>query len=236
MKAIFITGANRGLGKGFVEYSLNNGFRVFAGFRNNLDFDEKLKSNQNLSLIPIDITDEVSITKAFLLVKKETDHLDFLVNNAGNNKDSATNNNKDIVCKLSQLDRNVLLNMFNVNSISPMMVLKQFLPLLQGRPSFVINISSARSSNKDENKNTNGNYGYRASKAALNLMTVASLFDLPPNVRTFAVHPGSVKTDMNPTGTDLPIDQARKIIDITNNWKDEFNGKFLRYDGTIYPL
>lgn len=236
MKVIFITGANRGLGKGFVEYSLNKGFRVFAGIRNSLDFDEKLKSNRNLSLIPIDITDEVSITKAFLLVKKETDHLDFLVNNAGNNKDSATNNNKDIVCKLSQLDRNVLLNMFNVNSISPMMILKEFLPLLQGKPSFVINISSARSSNKDENKNTNGNYGYRASKAALNLMTVASLFDLPPNVRTFAVHPGSVKTDMNPTGTDLPIDQASKIIDITNNWKDEFNGKFLRYDGTIYPL
>lgn len=236
MKTIFITGANRGLGKGFVEYSLNKGFRVFAGVRTILDFDEKLKSNQNLSLIPIDITDEVSITKAFLLVKKETDHLDFLVNNAGNNKDSATHNNKDIVCKLSQLDRNALLNMFNVNSISPMMVLKQFLPLLQGKPSFVINISSARSSNKDENKNTNGNYGYRASKAALNLMTVASLFDLPPNVRTFSVHPGSVKTDMNPTGTDLPIDQARKIIEITNNWKDKFNGKFLRYDGTIYPL
>jgi NAD(P)-dependent dehydrogenase (short-subunit alcohol dehydrogenase family) len=236
MKAIFITGANRGLGKGFVEYSLNKGYRVFAGVRNILDFDEKLTSNHNLTLIPVDITDEVSITNAFLLVKKETEHLDFLVNNAGNNKDSATNNNKDIVCKLSQLDRNVLLDMFNVNSISPMMVLKQFLPLLQGKPSFVINISSARSSNKDENQNTNGNYGYRASKAALNLMTVASLFDLPPNVRTFAVHPGSVKTDMNPTGTDLPIDQASKIIEITNNWKDEFNGKFLRYDGTIYPL
>ena len=159
-----------------------------------------------------------------------------LINNAGTNKDTATNNHKELVCTLPQLDRKSLLKMFDINSISPMMVLKYFLPLLKGNPSFAINISSARSSYKDENPNTNGNYGYRASKAALNLMTLGSLFDLPPNVKTFAVHPGSVKTDMNPVGTDLPLEQAKKIISITDNWKEEFNGKFLRFDGTLYPL
>jgi NAD(P)-dependent dehydrogenase (short-subunit alcohol dehydrogenase family) len=236
MKTAFITGANRGLGKGFAEYLLSKEYKVLVGVRNPSLYDSQLKTNHNLVIIPLDVTDDESINKAFQIAKEQTDHLDLLINNAGTNKDSATNNRKELVCKLSQLDRISLHKMFDVNSISPMMVLKQFLPLLNQSNCYVINLSSARSSYKDENENTSGNYGYRASKAALNLMTLGSLFDLPPNVKTFAVHPGSPKTDMNPIGTDLPVDQARRVIDITNNWKDEFNGKFLRYDGTLYPL
>ena len=67
------------------------------------------------------------------------------------------------------------------------------------------------------------------------MLTFCSVMDLPDNVKTFSVHPGDVKTDMNEDGTDLPFDQAKKIIEITNNWKDEMNGRFLRYDGTYYP-
>ena len=68
------------------------------------------------------------------------------------------------------------------------------------------------------------------------MLTFCSLFDLPKNVKTFAVHPGGVKTDMNPNGEHVPIEQAEKMIAITKNWKEEFNGKFLRFDGTFYPL
>ena len=236
MKYAFITGANRGLGKGFVEYLLSQGYRVFAGARNPSAYDSQLKGDPHLSIIPLDITDDESIKNAFQLVNKQTDHLDILVNNAGTNKDSATNNHKELVCVLTELDRSALLHMFNINSISPLMVLKHFLPLLNQDNCFVINLSSARSSYKDENENATANYGYRASKAALNLMTFGSLQDLPANVKTFAVHPGNPHTDMNPTGTDAPREQAGKIIDITNNWKEEFNGKLLRYDGTLYPL
>lgn len=236
MKTVFITGGNRGLGKGFVEYFLKQGLWVFVGVRNPASFDKNLSPNSNLTIVPIKISDDESIKKAVALVKEKTDHLDFLINNAGTNKDSATNNHKELVCNLSQLDRKSLLYMFNINSISPMMVLKEFLPLLTGNPSFVINISSGRSSYKDEYPNTNGNYGYRGSKAALNLMTFSSLIDLPKNVKTFTVHPGGVRTDMNPTGTDKPIEQAEKIISIAKNWKEEFNGKFLRYNGVLYPL
>ena len=232
MKYVFVTGANRGLGKGFVDYLLSQGFTVFAGIRN----IEAFKTQPRCIPVMLDVSNDESIHRAFEEVKNSTSTLDFLINNAGTNKDSVTHNHKELVCNLSLLDRKLLLNMFDINSVSPMMVLKEFLPLLQSKPSFVINISSARSSYKDENTNTNGNYGYRASKAALNLMTLGSLFDLPSNVKTFAVHPGSVKTDMNPVGTDSPIDQAKKIIAITKNWKNEFNGKLLRFDGTLYPL
>jgi NAD(P)-dependent dehydrogenase (short-subunit alcohol dehydrogenase family) len=32
------------------------------------------------------------------------------------------------------------------------------------------------------------------------------------------------------------IDQAGKILAITEDWSDELNGKFLNYDGSLYPL
>jgi hypothetical protein len=60
--------------------------------------------------------------------------------------------------------------------------------------------------------------------------------ELPKNIKTFAVHPGSVKTDMNKNGDQAPYDQAKSIIEITKNWKEEFNGKFMCYSGEEYPL
>jgi NAD(P)-dependent dehydrogenase (short-subunit alcohol dehydrogenase family) len=235
MKSVFITGANRGLGRGFVEYFLSQNYLVFAGTRNPSTFDPKLYKNPNLTIIKIDVTSDDSILAAYFEISKKTDKLIYLINNAGLNKDSATDNHKELVCSLNNLNREALLKIFDVNTIAPLMMAKIFMPLLKGDSSFVINISSARGSYNDENANTSANYGYRASKTALNMMTFCSLFDLPPNVKTFSVHPGGVKTDMNPTGTDLPTVQAEKIIGITKNWKEEFNGRFMRYDGTLYP-
>ena len=238
MKTAFITGANRGLGLGFVEYLLGQGMLVFAGARDVTKFDPKLKDNPNFRAISIDVSEDSSIEKAVTEVSKEITQLDFLINNAGVNKDTATNNHKEKVTILSKLDRQTLLTMFNINSIAPVIVLQKFLPLLTGNPSFVINISSCRASFHDEfeQENATGNYGYKTSKIALNMMTYCSLHDLPVNVKIFAVHPGSVKSHMNPGGTQQPIDQAKKIVEITKNWKEELNGKFLRFDGNLYPL
>lgn len=236
MQTAFITGANRGLGKGFVEYFLDNDTTVFAGVRDPESVDPKLKKNEKLKIVKIDVSNDSSIAAAVKTVEKKTDHIDYLVNNAGVNKDSATDGHKEKVSRLQDLDRESLGVMFDVNSISPMIVLQKFLSLLTGRPSFVVNVSSCRASYHDEYENSSGNYGYRASKTALNMMTFCSLHDLPDNVKTFAVHPGGVKTDMNPDGEDLPYGQAEKIIDITKDWKEKFNGKYLRYSGEFYPL
>ena len=233
MKNAFVTGANRGLGRAFVDHLLDENYFVYAGTRRSTT---KEKDGNNLKCVEIDIANDLSINEAFKFVSKNTEKLDLLVNNAGINKDSASQGHIEIVCELSKLSREHLLKMFNVNSISPMIVIQEFLPLLTKEGGFIINISSNRASFHDEYPNLTGNYGYRASKIALNMFTFASLRDLPKNVKTFAVHPGNVKTDMNPGGTDLAYTQAKRIVAITRNWKDEFNGKFLRYDGQYYLL
>lgn len=233
MKTAFITGANRGLGKAFVEYLLQNNYQVFAGMRDTSKYD--LEHN-DLCPIKIDLSSDTAIKKAVQKIQKHTSTLDLLINNAGVNSGSATNGQKDLVNKLDTLDRDKLALMFDVNTIGPMLLVKECLDLLQNNPSFVINISSCRASFHDEYEQTKGNYGYCASKVALNMMTFCSLFDLPKNIQTFAVHPGSVQTDMNPTGEMKAYNQAEKIISITKQWKPELNGKFLNYDGRLYPL
>jgi NAD(P)-dependent dehydrogenase (short-subunit alcohol dehydrogenase family) len=235
MKTALVTGSNRGLGRGFVEYLTDQGVKVFAGARKPESFDKELASHPKVRVIPLDVASDASIKKAARLVKAETDHLDYLINNAGLNKDSATNGRKEKVSQLKSLDRKTLLKMFEVNSIGPIMMVKEFMDWLSKGRSFVINVSSCRASYNDEYPNSSGNYGYRASKIALNMMTFCSRHDLPKKVKTFAVHPGGVKTDMNPGGTDDAYEQARKIIGITRNWKEKFNGRFLRYNGVFYP-
>lgn len=231
MKYAFVTGGNRGIGRGFVDYLYDQGYFVFGGTRKITE-----KNKDRLVWIEIDLTSDTSIELSGQKIREYTTSLDLLINNAGVNKDSATGSRKELVSNLTNLDRKSLLTMFEINTIAPLLLTKELLSLLKNADSFVINISSCRASYNDEYENSTANYGYRASKTALNMMTYTSTWDLPTNVKTFAVHPGSVKTDMNADGIHAPYDQAKKMLDIVKNWKDEFNGMFLRFDGSLYPL
>jgi len=232
MKYALVTGASRGLGRGFVEHLLSEGYFVFACMRNPLENSD----NPSLIYIDLDVTNDESLSNAYEKVLEHTDTLDILINNAGVNKRSATNNRPELVSSLASLDRSKLANMFNVNTISPLIITKKFYSLMKNDPSFIVNISSCRASFHDPYESKNANYGYRASKIALNMLVHDLIKELPQNTKVFAVHPGDVHTDMNPKGTDEPREQASKIIAITQNWKEEFNGKFLNYDGEYFPF
>lgn len=233
MKYALVTGGGRGLGKGFVEYLSQNEYFVFAGVRN---IKPEYENSETVQYIKLDVSDDDSIISALKEIQRKTSKLDLLINNAGINKDSVTGGHPELVCKVDQVKRDLLTEMFNVNTVSPLILIQKALPLLKDDPVFIINISSCRASFHDEFANTNPNYGYAASKIALNMFTFGLAKELPKNVKMFAVHPGSVKTDMNKEGDQTPQEQAEKIISITKNWKDEFNGKFMRWSGEEYPL
>ncbi len=235
MQTVLITGASQGLGRGFVEELLDAGARVFAGVRSSTSLDD-LAGHEQLTVLPLDVSDDESIQQAVAAITTHVDHLDMLINNAGVNKDSATNNHKELVCAIDSLDRASLLAMFDVNTIGPMMVLKQCKPLLTAKPSFVINVSSCRASFHDKWNSDNPNYGYSASKVALNMMTARSVYDMPKTIQTFAVHPGDVHTSMNPAGETKPRTAARHILDIASKWDPDNNGKFFDCSGELYPL
>lgn len=222
-----------GLGYGFVEHLLSEGFVVFGGTRR---VSDSLPAHENLFWIECDVTSDESLDRAVQVVQEKTESLTLLVNSAGTNKDTIPQGDKDVVSKFGSLDREALLDMFDINAVSPIIVTQMFAPLLKDEPSFVINISSARASFHDGHAGSTANYGYAASKVALNMLTFCRENELPKNVRTFAVHPGGVRTDMNPDASKEPAEQARAIVSITQNWKVEFNGRFLSFDGSFYPL
>lgn len=233
MNTAIVTGSSQGLGKGFVDNLASTGYTVFACTTDTA----KIIATENIIPIELDVISNESIKKAVREIGSKTDHIDILINNAGVNKDTVTNNQPELVSKLSSIDRESMLKMFDVNTVSPLILVKHFLPLLEkSSQSFVINVSSCRASYHDEFANNNPNYGYSSSKIALNMITSRLVKELPENIQTFAVHPGDITSTMNPEGDSEPRLQAKKIIEITDNWRSELNGEFLRYDGTFYRL
>lgn len=233
MKYAFVTGAGGSLGSGFVEYLSTHGYYVFAGVK---DIKTDYKNSELVEYVQCDISDDQSISSCVNQVITKTERIDLIVNNAGINKDSATGGHDDLVSTLGHLKREYLLTMMNINAVSPLMIIQAFERLLTPDHSFIINISSSRASYHDEYTNDTANYGYRASKSALNMFTYCSTTNLLPNIKTFAVDPGDIKSNMNSEGEQTPLEQAEKIMAIKDNWKDEYNGKFMRWDGNYYPL
>lgn len=236
MKYALVTGASRGLGAGFVEVLLEKGYTVFAACKN-IEPDDSINQlkTEKLIIIDIDITDDASIKAAFDRVCQNAEHLDLLVNNAGINHDSP-GMHKPFTTELENLSRDELMNMFKVNTVGPIMVTKIFSPLL--KDSKVINISSYRASftHRDEDENYN-NYGYAASKVALNMMTRDLAHDLKPSgAAVFAIDPGSVHTVMNKTGKQEPIDAARKIVATVEGESIEHSGQYLTNQGEKHKL
>ena len=230
MKTALITGSNRGIGKAFTDFFLAQNYTVFAGVRhlpNNVS-----SAPPQLRPIVLDIEDDESIKKAFKVIKDEIGALDILINDAGVSKGSATDEQPELVSRLDSLDRSKLVHMMDVNTVSPIMVAKYAVPIMINPDSFIVNISSLRAT-YENSKDGNGNYSYSSSKLALNMMTLCLVHDLPANISTFAVHPGSVQTDMNPNGKMQPEESASAIAAIIMDWKPELNGKFLNYDASL---
>lgn len=236
MKTALVTGAARGLGRAIAQHLAVNDYYVYAGVRN---LDEQIdygSTAQNVEKILLDVTSDASIEAAVNKITKEKASLDLLVNNAGLARSSAIFEAKEYVSDIPSFDREKLLLMFDVNAISPMMLAKYCIPLMTNPDSFIMNIASKRASFKDDYNEKTRTSGYRASKLALIMFTKCLVDYLPENVQTCAVHPNEVITEMNPNGEYTPAQAADALYKLIENFDSENNGKFLNYDGTIYPM
>ncbi|MHA2317605.1 MAG: SDR family NAD(P)-dependent oxidoreductase [Candidatus Hodarchaeales archaeon] len=166
MVRILITGANRGLGFEFTKQYLALGNEVIATYRENNDISELLKLKNsfqnNLTLIPLDVSVSESRESAYNAVKEKFDSLDILINNAG-----MVTKRHLTVGKLHEDD---ILRVFEVNSISPLLMTEKFADFLRksSNPK-VVNISSMMGS--ISNRQNTSNFSYCASKAALNMFS-----------------------------------------------------------------
>jgi NAD(P)-dependent dehydrogenase (short-subunit alcohol dehydrogenase family) len=131
---------------------------------------------------------------------------------------------------------------FAVNATGPALVAKHFLPLLRkDRPS-VFAALSARVGSIGDNR-LGGWYGYRASKAALNMIVKTLAVELArthPQAVCVALHPGTVATNLSEpflrgVATDKrfsPETAARHLLDAIAGLSVVESGKILAWDGT----
>ena len=85
-----------------------------------------------------------------------------------------------------------------VNAIGPAMVLRYFSPLLAKGSSVYAKLSARVGSITDNGKG--GWYGYRSSKAALNMLLQTAAIELQrknPNLCVVALQPGTVKSKLS---------------------------------------
>lgn len=99
---------------------------------------------------------------------------------------------------LGALQPDVLAKSFALNAIGPLMVLRHFSPLLATGPSIYAKLSARVGSIADNRKG--GWYGYRASKAALNMFLQTAAIELQrkqPGLRVVALQPGTVRSKLS---------------------------------------
>ncbi len=218
MKTFLITGANRGIGLEMTRQCMDRGDRVIAACRS---AGPDLERTGARIIEGLDVTDDASVGK--LADALEGTVIDRLVNNAGILERTS----------LEQLDFDSMERQFRVNALGPLRVTAALLPRL-GAGSSVFIITS-RMGSIDDNT-SGGSYGYRMSKAAVNMAGKSLAVDLQEaGIGVFLLHPGWVATDMTgQTGIDVG-DSARGLIQRMDELDIARTGTFWHQEGYELP-
>lgn len=221
---VFITGANRGIGLGFVQAYLARGNSVIACYRDATKIKElmllKEQYNTQLQLEKFDISKEadfIDISKKYAQTS-----VDVLINNAGIYPETHSQSG------LAKSNPSDLLHAFETNAVGPFRVIQVLLSaLLRSSKPRVINMSSqmgALSAAKGFG------YSYRMSKVALNMLT-RCFAEENSQVITISIRPGWVKTDMGGSNADLEVSYTvNKMVSLIDELDKTDSGKFLDYN------
>jgi NAD(P)-dependent dehydrogenase (short-subunit alcohol dehydrogenase family) len=211
---------------------------VFAGCRNPESAHAlsklKEKAPERLTILPLDVTDSRSIEEAESFVRRDTDSLDLLINNAGiyMAPHALEYSGQQPTERPGSFSFDDALLVIKVNAVAPLIIAQQFLELLKrGHNPRIVSISSGYGS---VSSNTGGfPYYYSASKAALNMYMRSLAADLAKHgITTALVDPGWVQTDMGgPQATFSPEASVREIIRVVVGLKPKDTGRFLNREG-----
>jgi len=147
-----------------------------------------------------------------------------LINNAGVLSDES----------LDDLDLDRIRRQFEVNSLGPLRVTAALRRNL--RSGAKVAIITSRMGSIDDNT-SGGRYGYRMSKAAVNMAGRSLAHDLRPDGIAVAIlHPGFVRTGMTGhTGLIDPPESAAGIIARIDELTAETSGSFWHANGELLP-
>ena len=225
-----VTGATRGIGFGFVRKLLETNHQVFATYRNAAGHARLTDSfstfGNKLITFELDISSPKSVERFAAALRKHTNSIDVLINNAG-----VYNDRSD---KFVTTDLDLVKETFIVNVLGPMHVTKSLLPLLErGMQPKIINISSKMGSIADNT--SGGSYSYRMSKSALNMFTKTFAVDFQ-QITTITMHPGWVKTEMGGSQAPTTVEQSVSgMLQVIQKLQRNDTGRFFDFKGQEIP-
>lgn len=147
---------------------------------------------------------------------------------------------------MRELDPQWLAHVYAVNAIGPALVAKHFLPIMPRTGRTVFAALSARVGSIKDN-HLGGWYGYRASKAALNmLIRTSAIEERRRNDRSIvvALHPGTVNTALSaPFQGNVPAGKlfdpgraALQLLDVVEGLKPADSGNLIDFEGAAIPF
>lgn len=229
----YVTGADRGLGLGFVQSLLEQDYQVYAGSYMSewIELQElKKRYEDNLVVIPLDVSSDESVNNAAGIIKGHTDYLNVIINNAGIASDRS-----GTLLEGQYLDD--IRTLFEINTFGPLRVTQSVLQLLlNGSQKTVMNISSLAGS--IELLTRKNQIGYTMSKAALNMLSKSMHNNLMEfGVKLLVIHPGWMRSHIFGDIEKMkdaplePIESARAIVKLIHS-KTEINDNiYMDYQG-----
>lgn len=251
--AAIVLGANRGIGLGFVKRLLadNSVSWIYGTYRHRASAAELLALAANeprLRLLALDITEESQIEACLLTIGQELKEsgrsLTQVINCVGLLHQGDLQPEKS----LRQIDATNLMTYFQVNSIASILLAKHLVPLLKQLKQtdrVVFATLSAKVGSIGDNQ-LGGWYGYRASKAALNMFMKSIALEYRRTCKgtiVVVLHPGTTDTRLSQPfqrnvapeklfSVDRCVEQLSKVMaDLTL----EDSGEFFSWDGTRLP-
>jgi NAD(P)-dependent dehydrogenase (short-subunit alcohol dehydrogenase family) len=227
MHTTLITGTNRGIGLELAKQYVADGWRVLACCRDPAKADalHRLAEQQpdRVQIHALDVTDLVQIDRLAKALASES--IDVLINNAGFYPQSDSKG-------FGHADCDEWMQAFRINTMAPLKMAEAFAPnVARSKLKIIATLSSKMGSMADNT--SGGNYLYRSSKAAVNMVNKSLSLDLKRDGVTAVVfHPGWVQTDMGGPNALISVGQSvsglRKVI---GQLTLADSGKFLSYEG-----
>jgi NAD(P)-dependent dehydrogenase (short-subunit alcohol dehydrogenase family) len=242
-----VVGASQGIGLGFVRSLLqqSNIQQIFATYRNPDTAGELLdlasQYGDRLTCLQVDITIEEEISAAIKEIQASVKQLHLAIYSVGVLHDQTLTPEKS----LRQINAQNLIYSFQVNSIGAVLLAKHLMPLFnKTEPSIFASISAKVGSIGDNR--LGGWYGYRASKAALNMFLKTTAIEYSrrcPKTIVVALHPGTTDTQLSqpfqknvPTEKLFPVEHTVKLLSqVISGLSLKDSGEFFSWDGTQLP-
>jgi NAD(P)-dependent dehydrogenase (short-subunit alcohol dehydrogenase family) len=187
-KKIFITGTSTGFGKLTAITLSKAGHTIIAGMRDTTGKNEavarELSTLPNVEVVEIDVTNDVSVTKAFEQTLLKHGNIDVLINNAGVAGFG--------LLEATSIDQ--IRNMFEVNFYGVVRTYQAILPSMRkAKSGLVINITSGASGHTLPFM-----IPYLASKFGVETITEGLQAELAQfNIESVTIQPGVYPTEMN---------------------------------------